>query len=61
MKLKQNQVTEVYLLTNTAAPFFGKQGFTVIERASAPAAILATSEFKEFCPDDSICMKMNLT
>ncbi len=60
-KLKEKGVTEVYLLTNTAAPFFNKQGFTVVDRSSAPEVILATSEFKEFCPEDSTCMKIKLS
>ena len=59
-KLHSEGVNEVYLLTNTAAPFFSKQGFIEIDRGSAPAAILATNEFKEFCPADSVCMKINL-
>ena len=59
-KLAAEDVKEVYLLTNTAAPFFTKQGFGVIKRESAPEAILGTTEFKEFCPADSICMKIIL-
>ena len=59
-KLQDEGVNEVYLLTNTAAPFFAKQGFVEIARESAPEAILATNEFKEFSPADSICMKINL-
>jgi len=59
-KLQDKGVNEVYLLTNTAAHFFSKQGFTEIARTSAPELILATTEFKEFCPADSVCMKINL-
>ena len=59
-KLQDEGVSEVYLLTNTAAPFFGKQGFVEVERSSAPEPILATTEFKEFCPADSVCMKIKL-
>jgi N-acetylglutamate synthase-like GNAT family acetyltransferase len=60
-KLHDEGVKEVYLLTNTAAPFFSKQGFVEIVRTSAPESILATTEFKEFCPADSVCMKINLS
>ena len=60
-KLLEAGVKEVYLLTNSAAPFFSKQGFVKIARASAPEPILATTEFKEFCPADSVCMKINLS
>ena len=60
-KLQDEDVNEVYLLTNTAAPFFHKQGFEEVARSSAPEPILATTEFKEFCPADSVCMKINLS
>ena len=60
-KLRDEGVNDVYLLTNTAAPFFSKQGFVEIARTSAPEPILATTEFKEFCPADSVCMKINLS
>jgi amino-acid N-acetyltransferase len=59
-QLRKEGVSDVYLLTNTAAPFFGKQGFKEIIRASAPEPILATTEFKEFCPSDSVCMNIKI-
>ncbi len=54
--LQNQQVKEVYLLTNTAAPFFRKLGFTAVPRSAAPPRIAGTTEFKEFCPADSVCM-----
>lgn len=60
-KLVAEGVKEVYLLTNTAAPFFSKQGFTEVARTSAPEPISTTTEFKEFCPADSVFMKINLS
>ena len=59
-RLQDKGVKEVYLLTNTAADLFSKQGFATINRTSAPEPILATTEFKEFCPADSVCMKIIL-
>lgn len=41
----------VWLLTNTAADFFEKLGFTPCDRSAAPAAIKATREFSTLCPD----------
>ena len=61
LQLAAEGVKKVYLLTNTAAPFFSKQGFTEVDRTSAPEAISATTEFKEFCPADSVFMKINLS
>ena len=39
-----------WLLTDTAAPFFGKIGFRVVDRQAAPAAILATRQAASLCP-----------
>lgn len=59
-KLKELGVRNIYLLTDTAAQFFSKQGFTSVDRASVPEAIANTTEFKEFCPDSSTCMKYEI-
>ena len=59
-KMKSASVVDVYLLTNTATAFFSKQGFSEVARSSVPAAIASTTEFKYFCPDDSVCMKLEL-
>jgi len=55
-----NDVEDVFLLTNTAAPFFKRQGFEEVPRSSAPKDIASTTEFIEFCPGDSVCMMINL-
>lgn len=59
--LINEKVEDVFLLTNTAAPFFKNQGFAVVPRSSAPKDIASTTEFIEFCPGDSVCMMINLT
>jgi amino-acid N-acetyltransferase len=59
-RLEEAGVKEVFLLTNTASPFFAKQNFVIIERGSVPSSIADTTEFKDFCPADSICMKIDL-
>jgi amino-acid N-acetyltransferase len=53
-------VENIYLLTDTATSFFEKQGFIIVERNSVPKSIAETTEFKEFCPDSSICMKFTI-
>lgn len=40
---------DAYLLTTTAESFFAREGFVRIERAAAPAAILATTEAATIC------------
>ncbi len=59
-KLLDKKAKEVFLLTNTAASFFSKQGFIEIPRSSVPDAIATTTEFVDFCPSDSVCMKIKL-
>lgn len=39
-----------WLLTDTAAPFFEKIGFKVVDRQAAPAAVLATRQATSLCP-----------
>ena len=46
----------LYLLTETADGYFGRLGFSVIDRAEAPAAIRAARQFSEFCPASAILM-----
>jgi len=48
--------TRVYLLTNTAKAYFERLGFAAIERASAPAAILATRQAVGLCPSSAPLM-----
>jgi N-acetylglutamate synthase-like GNAT family acetyltransferase len=48
----------LWLLTETAEPFFRKMGFAETPRASAPPAIQETSEFRSVCPASATCMTM---
>ena len=50
----------LFLLTQTAAPFFAARGYAPVERASAPPALLATSEFRALCPASAACMSRAL-
>lgn len=50
-------VQAMYLLTTTAAGFFGKHGFQRIERAMAPAALQASRELQGVCPASATLMK----
>lgn len=49
-------VRHVYLLTTTAEGFFEKLSYRRISRDSAPAAILATEEFRLLCPSEAAYM-----
>ncbi len=53
-------VRRLWLLTETASPFFAGLGFERAERSEAPEAIRQTSEFANVCPASAECMKLTL-
>jgi amino-acid N-acetyltransferase len=57
---KERGVRELYLLTTTAAAFFGKRGFSVIARVETPAALQASREFQGVCPASATAMVAKL-
>ena len=60
-RAKASGVTRVFLLTETAAAFFPKFGFTTIERAGVPDSIRGTVEFASACPASAHVMVLELT
>lgn len=46
----------LWLLTETAEAFFARRGYEAVERGAAPAAIRATRQFSELCPDAATLM-----
>jgi len=53
-------VAELYLLTTTAARYFGKRGFETIDRTDLPAEISATEEVSRLCPASAVVMRKRL-
>lgn len=51
----------VFLLTETAAPFFLQLGFTDFDRQQTPKAIQSSSEFSHVCPASARLMFARLT
>jgi N-acetylglutamate synthase-like GNAT family acetyltransferase len=49
-------VSELWLLTNTAAPFFAHMGWRLRARSDAPQNVQASAEFASLCPSSAICM-----
>lgn len=47
----------VWLLTETAEPFFAAQGFTRVARDTAPPGIVASHEFAKACPASAAFMR----
>ncbi|CCM75404.1 putative acetyltransferase [Rhizobium mesoamericanum STM3625] len=56
----ENGADTVYLLTDSAAPFFHELGFRSIARNEAPAAILATRQAAALCPASAALMVRSL-
>ncbi|WP_194724027.1 arsenic resistance N-acetyltransferase ArsN2 [Noviherbaspirillum malthae] len=50
----------LYLLTTTAADFFARRGYEVIERGTAPSLLQKTTEFSSLCPSQATCMRRRL-
>jgi len=50
----------IFLLTETASPFFEKFGFKQLSREQAPKDIQSSSEFSSVCPVSAIFMSLSL-
>jgi amino-acid N-acetyltransferase len=53
---RRRGLTDLYLLTETAADFFSRFGFRAIPREGASEAIRASAEFRDLCPVSSTVM-----
>ena len=50
-------LTEIYLLTETAAEYFERKAYQRVTRDEVPAAVQDSSEFSHVCPQSAIVMK----
>ncbi|MBP7962303.1 MAG: GNAT family N-acetyltransferase [Caldilineaceae bacterium] len=55
------RIRHLYLLTESAADFFARFKFTVIDRADVDPAIQQTVEFTSACPASATVMLLDLT
>lgn len=53
---RRQGVQALYLLTTSAERFFTHLGYNRQARENVPAAIQASREFSELCPDSAVCM-----
>ncbi|MEO5682638.1 MAG: arsenic resistance N-acetyltransferase ArsN2 [Chitinophagaceae bacterium] len=56
----QQGITALYLITNTAAAYFEKKGFQIINREQVPITVLQSKEFNGLCPSSSAIMFRHL-
>ena len=57
---RASQVIRLVLLTETAAEFFARLGYQIIERSSAPHDMQGSEEFRSLCPSSATCMAKSL-
>ena len=57
---RSNGIKTLYLLTMTAADFFSKFAYQVIQRDRAPQSIQNTAEFNNLCPVSAVCLYKTL-
>ncbi len=57
---KQQQLMDVYLLTETAALYFKRKGFLTVTREDVPAEIKQSKEFSHICPSTATVMKKSV-
>lgn len=57
---RTSAINQLILLTQTAKSFFEAQGYTVIDRASAPLVVRESEEFRSLCPASALCMSKAL-
>ena len=53
-------ISELWLLTTTAADFFRRGDYVVANRNTAPDELQASTQFSLLCPATAVCMKKEL-
>jgi N-acetylglutamate synthase-like GNAT family acetyltransferase len=53
-------ISQLILLSQTAAEFFAHRGYRVIERSSAPQDMQGSDEFRSLCPSSATCLAKSL-
>lgn len=57
---REQNVTDVYLLTTTAASFFAERGYSEVDRDDLPRAIRQTEEAANLCPETATSLHKRL-
>ncbi|WP_408408913.1 GNAT family N-acetyltransferase [Paraburkholderia sediminicola] len=57
---RASDVSDLWLLTTTAAGFFRRAGYADAERGAASAEVQASTQFAELCPASAVCMTKRL-
>jgi amino-acid N-acetyltransferase len=54
------KLKSIYLLTETAAEYFSKKGYSKVAREQVPDAIRQSSQFSSVCPATAVVLKKEL-
>ena len=54
-------IKALYLLTESAAEYFKKLGFEVIERIEVPESVMKTRQFRDLCPASAVVMYRDIS
>ena len=57
---RTSHIRRLILLTQTAGPFFDRQGYRPVDRRAVPSEVQASEEFSVLCPGSAICMAKTL-
>ena len=57
---RERGIRTLYLLTMTAADYFAKLGFAVIDRDAAPSSVRGTAQYTSLCPSSARVMRRDL-
>jgi N-acetylglutamate synthase-like GNAT family acetyltransferase len=57
---RERAIQRVYLLTETAAPFFRRLGFRDVARPDVPERVRNSLEFRSLCPASAEALTLNL-
>lgn len=49
-------IRRLVLLTETAEPFFRRQGYEIVNRGAVSESVRRSAEFRSLCPVSAICM-----
>ena len=58
---KNQGLSELYLITNTAETYFSKKGFHAISKEAVPATVASSAEMNGLCPASSVIMRKSIT
>ena len=53
---REQRIRTLFLLTNSAVPFFLSLGFSELPRDQVPQSVRGTAEFRSLCPAGAVCM-----